>query len=257
MTASATQTTRRSRLPHRDDRGDSMTLIRMTRTSVLALCVLAMLFAVAPAATAQTTPDADRSPGRLRGAGGHRRSEDLSRMQRPGQPHRRVGRRIRKLRALLDRRSPCGESAADDGVPADRGHDPRVRLRPARHVRRGGRPGLHQPERPHPPTHHPAGGRRRPPRGAADGRRPRSVRPRRALARRLLLPDVRQHLSRRGGRHGAARRVLRVPRAHHRAEAVAEAREVQRPEQQARADSGLRRQRDDSVRGAATPTCAS
>ena len=33
-----------------------MTLIRMTRTSVVALCMMAMLFAVAPAATAQTTP---------------------------------------------------------------------------------------------------------------------------------------------------------------------------------------------------------
>src|SRR4029077_10795412 len=53
--------------PHRPDPGDPMTLNRMTRTSVLALCVLAMLFAVAPAATAQTTPDASGAQGDFAG----------------------------------------------------------------------------------------------------------------------------------------------------------------------------------------------
>jgi len=44
-----------------------MTRNRMTRLSVLALCVLAMLFAVAPAATAQTTPDASGAQGDFAG----------------------------------------------------------------------------------------------------------------------------------------------------------------------------------------------
>ena len=57
----------------------------------------------------------------------------------------------------------------------------------------------------------------------------RSVRPRWALDRRLGLPDVCQHLSRRGGWHGADRRLFRVSQAHLRAGAVAEAHEVQRP----------------------------
>ena len=44
-----------------------MTLRRMTRTSVVALCVMAMLFAVAPAATAQTTPDPTGAQGDFAG----------------------------------------------------------------------------------------------------------------------------------------------------------------------------------------------
>ena len=114
--------------------------------------------------------------------------------------------------------------------PRGRDHDPRLRLRSARHVRLRGRRGLYQPERPHRPTHDPDGDRRRAPRLAAGGRRPRSVRPRRALDRRLRLPDVCQHLSRRGGWHGADRRLFRVSRAHLRAGAVAEARGSSTPQ---------------------------
>ena len=44
-----------------------MTLRRMTRTSVVALCVMAMLFAVAPAATAETTPDPTGAQGDFAG----------------------------------------------------------------------------------------------------------------------------------------------------------------------------------------------
>ena len=44
-----------------------MTLNRITRTSVLALCALALLFAVAPIATAQTTPDASGAQGDFAG----------------------------------------------------------------------------------------------------------------------------------------------------------------------------------------------
>ncbi len=79
------------------------------------------------------------SQGRLRRAGGHRRAEHLSRMPGPGQPNRRVGRRGPQFRALLDRRSPSGGSPTVDGVPGGRDHDPRLRLRSARHVRLRGR----------------------------------------------------------------------------------------------------------------------
>ena len=44
-----------------------MTLNRITRTSVLALCVVALLFAVAPIATAQTSPDASGAQGDFAG----------------------------------------------------------------------------------------------------------------------------------------------------------------------------------------------
>ena len=123
-----------------------MTLIRMTRTSVLALCVLAMLFAVAPAATAQTTPDAAGAQGDFAGLvdiGGRKIYLECSGQ---GSPTVVLVAGVGSSARYWTDDLRAAESAADDGVPADRGHDPRVRLRPARHVRRGGRRGASSAE---------------------------------------------------------------------------------------------------------------
>jgi CubicO group peptidase (beta-lactamase class C family) len=140
--------------------------------------------------------------GRLFGSGRYWRSEDLPGVPRPGQSDRDPGKRRRRPGRHLEPRLQAARGPADDGHPGRSSVYPRLRLRPARHDRRGQprsrstRPALlSQPKRSRAAAAHIQRHGRRVARAAPGRARSRPLRPCRPFGGRARRPSLRQHLS--------------------------------------------------------------